>query len=128
MLDKVKDELLKGDDELSDWMLSLQVNRLIDHRDPDILGKYGAVLQYVQSDQRYKPAALEEWSKDSVADAWLIATAAAHNCTIVTFETRNGGLSVSNPSKNAKIPDVADIFGVVTKDLYYMMRALGITL
>lgn len=128
LLDKVKDELLKGDDELSDWLLDLDIRQLIDHREPDILAKYGEVLQCIQDDLRYKPAALEEWSKDSVADAWLIATAVAKDYTIITFETRNGGLSMANPSKNAKIPDVADIFGAITKDLYYMMRTLEIAL
>lgn len=128
LLDKVREELLKGDDELSDWLLGLDVRQLVDHREKDILVKYGEILQYIQDDPQYKPSALEEWSRDSVADAWLIATAAVKNYTIITFEIRNVGLNTTNPSKNAKIPDVADVFNVPSKDLYSMMRALGIAL
>lgn len=70
---------------------------------------------------------LSEWSRESVADPWLIAAAATYN-TIITFEEANKGLNSRSPSKNAKIPDVANEFGVKTEKLYYMMRELGLKL
>lgn len=75
-----------------------------------------------------KPAALTEWSREEVADPWLIATAAVGNYTIVSFENENKGLNTRNPSKNAKIPDVAKVFKVEVKNLYYMMRVLKFSL
>ena len=66
--------------------------------------------------------------KGIVADPWLIAAAAVNHYTIVTFEKPNDGLNARNPSKNAKIPDVASEFGVETVDLYSMMRELGFML
>lgn len=43
---------------------------------------------------------------------------------IVSFENENNGLNTRNPSKNAKIPDVAKVFKVEVQNLYYMMRVL----
>ena len=47
---------------------------------------------------------------------------------IVSFENENKGLNTRNPSKNAKIPDVAKVFKVEVKNLYYMMRVLKFSL
>ena len=125
ILDMVKDEILHGNDSLCEWMTSLNIGTYIDHRMPDILRNYGDVLQYVQKHPCYKQSALQEWSKASVADAWIIATAIACGYTIVTFEKAVGNLSERNPSKNAKIPNVASEFGVNVVSLYDMMRTLG---
>lgn len=124
-LDMVKAELLQGrdTDNLKSWVEGLEI-AAIDHRAPEILEKYAAVLQYLQSSHLYKPSALAEWSRSTVADPWLIAAAAAYNYTIITFERHSGGLSEQNPNKSAKIPDMADAFGVKTQSLYYLMRSL----
>lgn len=74
----------------------------------------------------YKEQALQTWANGDVADPWLIAVAAVNDYTIITAEVPSGGLSVKNPNRNAKIPDVAKKFGVRTNNLYYMMRQLGI--
>lgn len=124
ILDVVKAEILKGKDSLQEWMEGLDIGTLIDHREISIIQKYSEILQYVQNNPFYQPAALAEWSRDSVADPWLIATAAVHGYTIISFETENKGLNTRNPSKNAKIPDVAKEFGIEVKNLYYMMREL----
>ena len=90
--------------------------------------KNGEVLRHIQDNPAYKPAALTEWSREEVADPWLIAAAAVGNYTIVSFENENKGLNTRNPSKNAKIPDVAKVFKVEVKSLYYMMRVLKFSL
>lgn len=128
ILDLIKEELLQGDDNLKEWMAALTIGNYIDRREPDILTCYASVLSHVQTNQCYKIDALTEWAKGNVADPWLIAAAKAKGYTIITFETSNQGLNARNPSKNAKIPDVANVFGVKTKNLFYMMRELGFTL
>ena len=128
VLDLVKNELLQGNDKLRDWVSALEMGAYIDRRQPPIIEKYSAVLQYIQSNPCYKISALQEWSKGTVADPWLIATAAVNHYTIVTFEKPNNGLNARAPSKNAKIPDVASEFGVEAIDLYSMMRELGFML
>ena len=124
ILDMVKAEVLRGNDRLKDWMERLTIGDYVDHRQTDIIAKYGEVLGSLQLNPCYKPSALAEWSRDTVADAWLIATAAVKGYTIITFETANNGLSTHNPSKKAKIPTVAAEFGVRTENLYHMMRSL----
>lgn len=124
----VKNEILHGNDSLKEWMEEIDIGNYVDHREPCILQIYGAVLRYIQNSPCYKPAALAEWSRESVADPWLIAVAAAYNYTLITFEEANKGLNIQNPSKNAKIPDVANKFGVKTEKLFYMIRELGLKL
>ena len=127
-MDVVKAEILRGNDELKSWMNQLEIGKYIDHRAAPILQRYGEVLQHIQKNPVYKVATLTEWSRETVADPWLIATAASYNYTIITFEESNTGLSSRTPSTNAKIPDVAQTFGVKTEKLYYMMRELGLKL
>lgn len=128
ILDVVKDEVLKGKDSLQEWMEGLNIGTFVDHREASIIGKYSEILQYIQNNPVYQPAALAEWSRGTVADPWLIATAAVQGYTVVSFETENKGLNERTPSKKAKIPDVAKEFGVEVKNLYYMMRELNFKL
>ena len=126
ILDLVKNEITSGDDDLKNWMCGLPFSA-IDRRQPSILAGYGNVLQYIQSNPCYKPAALTEWSKANIADPWLIATAKVYGYTIITFE-EGKKLNPGSPSKNAKIPDIAEHFEVKTEKLYYLMRELGFKL
>lgn len=128
ILDLVKSEIMQGNDKLKEWMAEIEIGQLIDRRDGAILALYGSVLQHVQNNPCYKPAALAEWARGTVADPWLIATAAAKKFTLITFEDANKGLNPRNPSRNAKIPDVAREFGVKTENLFYMMRELNFAL
>lgn len=128
ILDMVKSEIIQGNDALSEWMNNLQIGTFVDRRQQDIIVNYSAVLTFLQNDPRYQEAALHEWSRGSVADPWLIATAADKGYTIITLEKPVAGLSPKNPSKRPKIPDVAAAFGVQTKDLFYMMRKLNFRL
>ena len=79
ILDMVKAEVLRGNDNLKDWMEHLTIGEYVDHRQTDIMAKYGEVLRHLQNNPCYKPSALTEWSRDTVADAWLIATGPAEN-------------------------------------------------
>lgn len=129
ILDVVRAEILQGKetDDLKLWMDGISVD-IIDRREQEILEKYAAVIQYLQSSPLYKPSVLAEWSRGTVADPWLIATAAVYHYTLITFEEPSGGLSIKTPNKVAKIPDIANEFGVKTQSLYYLMRSLGFKL
>ena len=128
VLDMVKTEVLQGTDSLRDWMDRLEIGEFIDRRQPDILVKYSQVLTLLQTNPCYQEAALREWSKASVADPWIIATAAAYGYTIITLEKPIPGLSPKMPTKKPKIPDVARALGVQTQDLFYLMRKLNFRL
>ena len=124
ILDVVKEEILKGNDKLCTWMRDLEIGTFIDHRQESILNNYRLVLEHVQNHPCYKPSALKEWSDAATADPWIIATAISYGYTIVTFEKAVGNLSEHNPSKNAKIPNVAEAFDAKVISLYDMMRSL----
>ena len=128
ILDIVRNEISKKDDNLSRWFRNIEAGSEIDHRQNGIPSVYGKILQSIQMDSRYQPAALLEWASGTVADPWLIAAASVYSCTIITFEKLNTNLSAKNPSKNPKIPNVAADFGVKVENLYYMMRALNFRL
>jgi hypothetical protein len=127
ILDKVFIEAQKGDDQLSEWMKN-EITEQYNHKSPDVIHSYGSVLDYIQTCGLYKESALRMWADNETADAWLIATAMVSELCIVTLEARSGGLSKSLPSKEAKIPDVCDHFGVETISLFEMMRRLKISL
>ena len=112
----VKVEIDRGEDDLADW-LNRQVGFVIcNHISPEIIGKYQEVLQYIQMCGLYKEQALQTWANGDVADPWLIVTAAVNDYTVITAEVSSGGLSIKNPNRYAKIPDVAKEFGVRTNN------------
>lgn len=126
LLDIVKSEIDKGEDDLTDWVNEQGGFEICNHITPEIINKYQEVLQYVQSCGLYKEQALQAWAPGNIADPWLIAAAAVNGYTIITYEVPSGGLSEKNPNRVAKIPDVAKAFDVKTANLFYMMRQLGI--
>ena len=128
LLDMVKNEIEKGQDDLATWIRNEKGLVICNHATPEIIKKYQEVLQYVQNSSYYKVSALATWSPSDIADPWLVAAAAVNGYTIITMEVPSGGLSLKNPNKNAKIPDVAQAFGIKTKNLFYMMRELGINI
>lgn len=128
LLDLVKDEVNKGDDELSEWINGFSSSLIISHKQPVIIAKYAEILRHIQMSSYYKEKALLDWSKADVADPWLIATACTYGYKIITFETKNGNLSTINKSSRAKIPDICSVFGVECETLYNMMRVLSFTI
>lgn len=127
LLDLVKNEIDQGNDWLKNWMnIAKTYFPLCNHTDSEIVQKYAAIMQYIQSCGFYNTNGLNSWAKSSVADPWLIATAAAKGYTLITFEQSSGSLSTKNKSGKVKIPDVAKNFNVEVHNLYYMMRQLEI--
>lgn len=126
MLDMVKEEINKGQDALTEWVNGEDNLVICNHTTSQIIAKWQEVLQYVQTCGLYKEQALNAWAPGYIADPWIIAAASVNGYTIITDETVSGGLSPKTPNRNAKIPDVAKVFGVKTENLFYMMRELGI--
>lgn len=130
ILDLVRDEIMNGNDDLKDWFSALnniEDLTVLSRKKEDIIRKYSDILRYIQDSDSYKEEALRKWGDPCIADPWLIAAASARNYTIITFEKGTRGI-ISTPSKNPKIPDIAEVFGVKTADLYYFMRQKKIIL
>lgn len=127
IIDKVKNEILKpsNKDYLSEFINNISIQNIIKpDNQADIINKYSEILNFIASSPLYSDKALKNWSDEKVADPWLIATASVRGYTIITFEVSAGNINPKNPSKNAKIIDIAKVFGVKCENLYYMMKNL----
>lgn len=122
-IDKVQKELLKNNDELSQWCMDNLSDNFFKDTASTVLNY--AVLTgwvYSKSDQ-YSPAAISEFLDVDEADAWLIAYAMTNGNQIVTHET-----SSPNSKKRVMLPDAAiphNVSCIKTIDLF---RALGVTI
>ena len=126
VLDVVKAEVDKGEDDLALWLSQIENLVVIPKVTEKTIKNYQDILEFVKSSGYYKEEALQAWAPSSVADPWLIASAKANDFTLVTQEVPSGGLSKKHPNKKAKIPDIARFFDVKTIRIYDMMRNLGI--
>ena len=122
VLDKVRDEVLKGTDELSAWISDLPNECILSTQDMQVLQKYREVLSFIQQSDKYSEAALRRWSQLDIADPWLIAAAKVYGYTLLSFEQSAGTIPEGSRSKNPKLPDVARHFQVPYTSLFDMMR------
>ncbi|MGP5290038.1 DUF4411 family protein [Brachybacterium tyrofermentans] len=118
-IDSVRDELLRGDDELTGWAAAHRdFFRPLDQRTTT---HFGALTAWVTA-QGYRPSAINAFTgKD--ADFQLIAFAVEHGFTVATHERPK-----PNARKRVLIPDVCVAMGVPTVDTFDMMRATGASL
>ena len=124
VLDVVVSEVSKYEDDLSTWIGNLEDFEALSVKSAVFVANYGKVLTYVQDCGLYREEALRNWARGDIADPWLIAVAMETGAIIITEESSAGGLSVKNKSKNAKLPDVANHFGVRCENLFYFMRQM----
>jgi hypothetical protein len=118
-IDKVRKELNKGkkDDPVRTWMSKLPESFFIaDIADSQVRQQYTQLMNWSTSNSHYLPQAKAEFASSDEADAFLVATALAHNFIIVTQE-------VSNPHRKNKVmlPDAADKFGVKNIFIYELL-------
>ena len=115
----VKDEIDKGKDELTEWVKNNAPKSFFLSLDADVMNQYTATQNWARSNPLYTPQALNTFA--NVADAYLVATAAAKQMTLVTYEA-------SSPlsKKRVMIPDVWNALGVCYCDLNTVLREMGI--
>ena len=113
----VKAEIEKGNDELTDWISHNATKDFFISNDTSVMRKYAEVLNWAQSCTHFRPEAIAEFAE--VADAFLVATAAAKGYTLVTNET-------SDPlcRRRVKIPDACKALGVRCCGLNDVLREL----
>lgn len=118
-IDSVREELLRGDDELAEWARAhREFFRPIDQQ---AAARFGALTDWVTT-QGYRPSAINAFTgKD--ADFQLIAYGMAHSCTVATHEKPS-----PRARKRVLIPDACAAMKVPTADTFDMMRASGAAL
>ena len=110
---KVRDELLRGDDELAEWAKERRGDFFI-NPDDDMVAAYRQVSEWANG-ENYKPNAVADFLK--VADSWLVAYAHCKKWTVVTHEK-----SSRDSVKRIKIPDACKAFEVECINPFAMLR------
>lgn len=111
-IEKVKDELEAGEDELANWA-SARGDEFFLMPDPDVLQAMGRVADWVDNSS-YTPAAKHAFLQ--VADYWLVAQALAGRFVVVTQEKPAG------TRHRIKIPDVCVQLRVKVMTPFEMLR------
>ena len=114
----VYDEILKGNDELVDWVKAEQSQLAIfEEPDDEVQLAYRGIADFVEANFEANRAA----DFLAGADAWLIAHGRAKGGTVVTFERA----IVSIEAKKVKIPNICSEFNVEVINTYQMLARLG---
>ena len=117
-IDKVRDELLQGRDELSAWAKNTAPTSLFNATsDHPVAEAFTDMVNWVQNEQQYTQPAKAEFS--SVADGWLVAYSRAYDMIVVTHEEY-----APAARKKVPIPNLCVEFGVDYKDTFEMLRCV----
>ena len=125
-IDKVLDELKKGNDKLKEWATKDFSKYFINTITDKVLEQYAELMQWVDKQRnQYTQNAIDEFMKENNADAWLISLALTDidKYVIVTFEKENNQIKRKIP-----IPNVCKAFNIKYCDLYQMLKALNFKL
>jgi translation initiation factor 2B subunit (eIF-2B alpha/beta/delta family) len=85
-IDRVHDEIKKGDDKLKQWTEKDFSNYFLATKEEDVLESYEKLVQWAQSQSHYQQRAKDVFMEVWNADTWVLAYAIARNITIVTHE------------------------------------------
>jgi hypothetical protein len=83
-IDRVKEELVRGKDELSDWAKGDFSHGFASTSDDDIIEKYRDIMTWVYDQVQFQDAAKTGFAAG--ADGWLVAYAMVNGCVVVTHE------------------------------------------
>lgn len=125
-IDKVKDEINKGEDRLKEWAKNSFSEYFKNTKDINVFQKYSELMRWAESkNNHYSRNAIDEFMKEDNADPWLISFALVEkeNYEIVTFEKFN-----KDQKSKIPIPNVCKEFKLNTCDLYKMLKDLNFKL
>jgi hypothetical protein len=117
-VDRVRAELIKGNDDLAEWIKTCGCS-FIPTTDPKTIAAYRKLMQWAGEEERFLPQARAEFA--TVADAWIVAFAAASGNIVTTLE-----MPAINSRKRIKIPDACNAFSVPFVDTFTMLKRLGV--
>jgi Domain of unknown function (DUF4411) len=120
-IDRVKDEIQRGKDELVEWANDTFHPWFVGTAEEDIIAAYREIMAWVQGQTQFLDYAKDEFAK--VADGWLVAYATARGCVVVTNEKFEAAIK-----RKVKIPNVCQPFGVPCIDTFELLRSLGVRL
>lgn len=119
--EEVRKEIGRGKDELTEWMRDNAPETFYVGMSVAAWERFAETQNWAQGNAVYTDGAKRDYA--SVADAYLVATAAAEAMTLVTYETAD-----PQCRRRVKIPDACNALGVRCCDLNTMLRELGDTI
>lgn len=121
-IDKVKEEIQKGNDALKRWAESDFANYFYSTEHPDIMNSYIKLVQWAQTQQQYTQKAKDVFMENKNADTWAVAFSHANQLVLVTHE-----VLAPDAQKRIPIPNVCEAFEIKYCDTFKMLRDLGFT-
>jgi predicted nucleic acid-binding protein len=119
-LDKVREELDEEQDVLNQWAkTSMPASGFATSNEPAVVDLFGKLQVWAQAQTQFTAAARQEFA--TVADAWLVAYAKAHDLVLVTHEEYR-----PDAKKRIPIPNVCKAFDVQHTNTFDMLRALAV--
>lgn len=119
-IDHIRQELVRGNDELAEWVKSEVPNEFfLDTGEDGIREKYQEIILWVQRNPQFFDLAKADFAAS--ADGWLLAYAQAKNLIVVTQEQLAPGVKNKVP-----IPNVCEQFAIQYKDTFFMLNALNV--
>ena len=120
LIDKVKEEIFSGNDQLSDWLRENQACFIQKNMsDIEVINAYSRIIQNVADNPCYSEAAKEEFAR--VTDSWICAHALAHKYVVVTEETYD-----PNSKKRVKIPNICKGYEIEYIDMLRFFREIEV--
>lgn len=112
----VYDEIVRTDDELSEWLKGSSI------KSKPITFDVTEILKSIYAADPYHKHLVDSKKGRSLADPWVIAHAIQENAVVVTKEEKVTALN----STKIKIPNVCDNMGVKWINDYNMIEELGL--
>ena len=121
-IDKVKHELMRGNDALADWARDDFSNAFVTTARDDVAALYKEVMECVAGNVRYFDAVKAEFADG--ADGWLVAYARAEKTTLLVTQEQ------LRPDIKRRVPitNVCQYFKMEWIDTFEMLRRLGVSL
>ena len=120
IIDKVYEEIIKGNDELATWVIKIFSDKIISSNKDTIIKNYSEIIDLIAK-KEYSRKAQDEFAR--VADSWLIAHAYNTDHCIITNEKYD-----PNIKRKIQIPNICNLFNISHMDLFQFMRSEEIIL
>jgi len=121
-IDRVRDEILKGGDDLAKWIEGpFGAASFSDSSTPPVIQNYSQMLAWVMAQPQFLDPAKDEFQQ--VADGWVAAFAKANSRVVVTLEQFDPVIR-----KKVPLPNVCRAFDVETITPFEMLRRLNVQL
>ena len=120
-IDRVKDELLQGQDDLAAWIATNFNEAIASTNETAVINNYTDIINWVIGQAQYMEAAKDGFADG--ADGWLVAYARCNDRIVVTHEQPH-----ENVRNRVPIPNVCHAFNVPYTNIFGMLRELKIKL